>query len=79
MENKGESECSNPAKKQQTNKPRLIDLTELRFHVPLDIRTGRFGDVLPGQSLGLVLKKLNRTLQKQITQEHNGKYTKKQS
>jgi len=34
---------------------------------------GHFRDVLPIQSLGLILKKLNLTQQKQTTQEHNGK------
>jgi len=32
---------------------------------------GHFGDVLPSQSLGVVLKKLNLTQQKQITQEQD--------
>jgi len=32
---------------------------------------GYFGDVIPSQSLGLVLKKLNSTQQKQATREHN--------
>jgi len=36
-------------------------------------KTGHVGDILPSQSLGLVLKKLNLTQQKQTTQEHNGK------
>jgi len=50
----------------------LVDSSvELRFHVPLD--TKKFGDVLPSQSLGLVLKKLNLTEQKQTTPEQNGK------
>ena len=34
-------------------------------------QTGHFGDILPSQSLGLVLKKLNLTQQKQTKQ--NGK------
>jgi len=32
---------------------------EFRFHVPLQHKTGHFGDVLLSQSLGTVLKKLN--------------------
>jgi len=32
---------------------------------------GHFGDVLPSQSLGFVLKKLNQTQQKHATQELN--------
>jgi len=32
-----------------------------------------FGDVLPSQSLGLVLKKANPTQQKQTTEEQNDK------
>jgi len=40
-------------------------------------KTGHLRHVLPSQSLGLVLKKLNLTQQKQTTQEQNGKnYTK---
>jgi len=35
-------------------------------------QNSHFGDVLPSQSLGLVLKKLF-TQQKQTTPEHNGK------
>ena len=34
-------------------------LTELRFLRPTRHKTGHFGDVLPSQSLGIVLKKLN--------------------
>jgi len=40
-------------------------------------KIGHFGDVLPCTSLGLVLKKLTLTQQKQTTQEHNGKNTQK--
>jgi len=47
-------------------------MIELRFNVLLDKNTGPFGDVLPSQSLGVVLKKLNLTQQKQTTQEPNG-------
>jgi len=45
-------------------------LIELRFYVPL---TGHFGDILPSQSLslGVVLKKLNVTQQKQKTRTKN--------
>jgi len=43
-------------------------LTELRFYVSLNTKIGHFGDVLPSQSLGVVLKKLNLTKQKQTTQ-----------
>ena len=38
---------------------------------PTRHKIGHFGDVLPSQSLGVVLKKLNLTQQKQITQEQN--------
>jgi len=38
---------------------------------PTQHKIGHFGDVLPSQSLGVVLKKLNLTQQKQITQEQN--------
>jgi len=34
-------------------------------------RVDQFGDVLPSQSLGLALKKLNLTQQKETTQEQN--------
>jgi len=34
-------------------------------------KIGHFGDVLLGQSLGVVLKKLNLMQQKQIMQEQN--------
>jgi len=44
-------------------------LTELRFYIPCNTKQV----ILPSQSLGLVLKKLNLTQQKQTTQEHNGK------
>jgi len=29
-----------------------LQLTELRFYIPLDIKVGHFGDVLPSHSLG---------------------------
>ena len=35
-------------------------------NVPVDTKIGHFGDVLPNQSLRLVLKKLNLTQQNQI-------------
>jgi len=38
-------------------------------------KTGHFRDLLHSQSLGLVLKKLNLTQQKQTTQEQNGEKT----
>jgi len=37
----------------------------------LPCKTGHFGDVLPSQSLGVVLKKLNRTQQKQTSGQSN--------
>ena len=41
-----------------------------RFYVQSDTKKIRyFGDVLPSQSLGLVLRKLNLAQQKQTTQE----------
>jgi len=42
----------------------LIKVLHLTQH-----RIGHFRDVLPSQSFGLVLKKLNPTQQKQATQE----------
>jgi len=50
---------------------------ELKFYVQPLYKIGHFGDVLPSQSLGLVLKKLNLTQQKQTTREQNGKKTQK--
>ena len=45
---------------------------ELRFYVLFDtIGTRHFGDGLPSQSLGLVLKKIKTTQQKQATQALN--------
>jgi len=38
---------------------------------PTRQKMGHFGDVLPSQSLDVVLKKLNPTLEKQTTQERN--------
>jgi len=38
---------------------------------PTRHKMGHFGNVLPSQSLGIVLKKLNQTQQKQTTQEQN--------
>ena len=46
---------------------------ELKFYAQPLHKIGHFGDVLPSQSLGLVLKKLNPTQQKQTTREQNGK------
>jgi len=40
-------------------------LIEIRFYIQLDTKTGQFGDVIPSQSLKLVLKKLNLIQQKQ--------------
>ena len=39
--------------------------------VPVNIKTGHLEDVLPSQSLGLVMKKLNLTEEKQRTQKQN--------
>jgi len=38
---------------------------------PTRHKMGHFGDVLPSQSLGLALKKLKLTLEKQTTQKQN--------
>jgi len=54
-------------------------MNELRFYVPLDIKIGHFGDVLPSLSLGVVLKKLNLTQLKQTAQEQNNKNTHKKN
>jgi len=40
-------------------------------YLPLDTKIGHFGDVLPSQSFGTVLKKLNLTKLKQTTQKQN--------
>jgi len=47
----------------------LIDWVKVSH--PTRHKTGHFGDVLPSQSLGIVLKKLNLTQQKQTTEEQN--------
>jgi len=48
----------------------MIELSELRFYVPpTGHRIGQFRDVIPSQSLGLVLKKPIPTQQNQATQE----------
>ena len=54
----------------QNNRAELIDRVKV-LHVPTPHDVGHFGDVLPSQSLGAVLKKLNLTRQKQTTQEQN--------
>jgi len=41
---------------------------------PTQQKTGHFGDVLSGQCLGVVLKKLSLTQQKQTTQEQKLKH-----
>jgi len=47
-------------------------LIQLRFLRPIQDNIGHFGNVLPSQSLGLVLKKLNLTQQiKQTSGESN--------
>ena len=43
----------------------------LTFTTATRHKIGHFGDVLPSQSLGIVLKKLNLTQQKQTTQQQN--------
>jgi len=48
-------------------------LIELRFYVPLNIKTGYFLYVLRSQALRLLLKKLNLTQQKQTMQKQNCK------
>jgi len=50
------------------NKTTLIDLVKV-LH-PTQHKIGHFGQVLPSQSLGIVLK-LNLTQQKKGTQEQN--------
>jgi len=40
-------------------------LTKFSLYIQLDAETGKFRDVLPSQSLSMVLKKLNLTQQKQ--------------
>jgi len=44
---------------------------------PVRREISHFRDVLPSQSLGLILKKLNLTQQKQTAQEQDGKNTQK--
>ena len=55
-------------KQRQLNIAYLIELKVLH---PTWHKTGHFGDILPCKSLGLVLKKLNPTQQKQTTQKQN--------
>jgi len=50
----------------QTNERTYGHLTAYNIY-----RLGHFGDVLPSQSLGIVLKKLNPTQHRQTTQEQN--------
>jgi len=50
-----------------TEQPVTIDFVKVLR--PTRHRIGHFGDVLPSQPLGLVLKKLNPTQQKQATQD----------
>jgi len=52
-------------------------LIELRFYVPVNIKTGNFGDILFSQYLGIVLTKQNLTQQKQMTQEQKSKLNQK--
>jgi len=47
----------------------LIGVKVLR---PTQHKIGHSGNILPSQSLGVVLKKLNLAQQKQTTQEQNG-------
>jgi len=44
---------------------------ESRFYIPFDTKIGHFGYVLPRQTLGIVLKKLDLTHCKQTKQEQN--------
>jgi len=53
----------------------ILTQIELTFYVPSDTKIGHFGEVLPSQSLGIVLKKLNLTQQKQ-TKQHKNKESK---
>jgi len=46
-------------------------LSEFQVSCPTRHKIGHFGDFLPSRSLGIVLKKLNLTQQKQITLEQN--------
>ena len=52
-------------------------LIKLMCCVPTPNKICHFGDVLPSQSLGLALKKLNPTKQKQATQEKWSKLKRK--
>jgi len=49
----------------------MYSTERLEVLCPTRHKIGHFGDVLPSQSLGVILKKLNLTQQKQITQEQN--------
>ena len=50
-------------------------LNEWKVLCPFGHKTGHFRDVLPSQSLDIVLKKLKLTKRKQTTQEQNGHCT----
>jgi len=60
----------------QKHHDRMTD--RIKILRPTRHKIGQFGDVLPSQSLGLVLKKLNLTLEKQTIQEQNGINRKRQ-
>jgi len=45
---------------------------KLRYYVPLNTKKCHFVDILPGQSLGLVLKQLKPKHKNQTKQNHSG-------
>jgi len=47
---------------------------ELMFNIPFGGTKGHVGDVLPNQSLTLVLKKLKRKITKQDLQQKTSRY-----
>ena len=55
-------------------KPQNLILMELMFNIPFGGTKGHVGDVLPNQSLTLVLKKLKRKITKQDLQQKTSRY-----
>ena len=71
------SVCSMLVKYMPADTNTTARLIELRFYVPVNIKTGNFGDILFSQYLGIVLTKQNLTQQKQMTQEQKSKLNQK--
>jgi len=65
--------------KRQTVLGTSDSVTDVTVSRPTQHKIGHYGDVLPIQSLGLVLKKLNLTQQKQTDKDKMAKKHKKQT